>query len=125
MTIILLHKHYDEAQLQAVTDQMRRLGAPQIKAIYDHSNSMWIALEGCHRLRAAHALGITPQLIDVGIYDDDGFIDREAMDGLTINSLTDNDNLQDDPESTVGDHLDYVGRAWDLAVLDFANDDDE
>ena len=118
MTIILLHKHYDQQHLAEVTQQMRELGAPSIRGIHDISNGTFIALEGCHRVRAAKELGHTPDLVDVGIYGEDGYIDREAMDDLTINSLTSDDNLIDDPESTVGDHLDYVGRAFGLAIID-------
>jgi hypothetical protein len=118
MTIILLHKHYDQSHLAAVTTQIRELGAPAIRVIRDISNDTVIALEGCHRIRAAKDLGLTPELVDVGIYDEDGYIDQAAMAELTINSLTSDDNLIDDPESTVGDHLDYVGRAFGLAIID-------
>jgi hypothetical protein len=119
MTIVLLHKHYSEEQLAAVTATMRELGAPAIRGIRDISNSTFIALEGCHRIRAAKALSLTPELIDVGQYDEDGYIDRDAMADVTINSLTGSDNLTDDPDATVGEHLDHVGRAYGLAIIDF------
>lgn len=63
MTIKLLHNHYDEKKLQAVIEEMKVLGAPVIHAIYD--GEIYAALEGCHRLRAAHALGLTPEIIEV------------------------------------------------------------
>lgn len=122
MTIILLHKHYDDAHLSEVSKKMLELGAPVIRGIHDRTTGSFLALEGCHRIRAAKALGITPELVDVGIYDEDGYIDFDAMEGLTINSLTDEDNMQDDPDATVGDHLDYIGHAWGLAIIEFEED---
>jgi hypothetical protein len=122
MTVVLLHSHYDSEHLADVTRQMRELGAPSIRGIHDIINGMFIALEGCHRVRAAKDLGLAPELVDVGIYDEDGYIDRVSMAELTINSLTSDDNVIDDPESTVGDHLDYVGRAFGLAIIDLEDE---
>lgn len=124
MTIILLHKHFDRDHLAEVTDKMRALGAPSIKAIWDKAEGMWRALEGCHRIRAARELGLTPKMVDVGSYDDDGYIDRAALEGVTINSLTDDDNLIDDPESTVIDHLDDPNAVFNNAYVDFETEED-
>jgi hypothetical protein len=44
--------------LEAVQREMRTRGAPTIRAWWD--GEKWIALEGSHRLAAAHALDLTP-----------------------------------------------------------------
>lgn len=46
----------DMLHLKMVTEDMIRLGAPKIR-IVRHSMGFWVALEGCHRMRAAHDLG--------------------------------------------------------------------
>lgn len=51
--------------LADVTEQMKRLGTPTIHAVWIEAHGVWQALEGCHRLRAAHALGLTPIIIPV------------------------------------------------------------
>ncbi len=65
MDISLYHTHYSEQHLADVTEQMRTLGAPQIRAIWSEVYGIWMAVEGCHRLRAAVALGLTPEIIDI------------------------------------------------------------
>lgn len=65
MEIALFHKHYDETHLEEVKAKMLTLGAPKIRAIWSDAYDMWMAVEGCHRLRAAAALGIRPIIIDV------------------------------------------------------------
>jgi vesicle coat complex subunit len=65
MDIILYHKHYDKKHLAAVKAQMETLGAPTIKAIWSEVYGAWMAVEGCHRLRAAEVLGMTPVIEDV------------------------------------------------------------
>lgn len=65
MEIALLHKHYNEAHLETVKGEMMKLGAPKIRAIWSEAYAMWMAVEGCHRLRAAEALGISPIIINV------------------------------------------------------------
>jgi hypothetical protein len=65
MDVILYHKHYDKDHLNAVKAEMETLGTPTIKAIWNEVHSAWMAIEGCHRLRAAAELGITPNIEDV------------------------------------------------------------
>lgn len=65
MDIILYHNHYDIQHLNAVAAQMQTLGAPAIRAIWSDVYGAWMAVEGCHRVRAAKALGLTPTIIDV------------------------------------------------------------
>lgn len=66
--IYLVHKHYDAAHLETVKAEMLKLGAPTIKAFWDEALNAWVAVEGCHRLRAAKALSVTP-VIDQVNYD--------------------------------------------------------
>ncbi len=75
MIIILPHAHYDAGKLAAVTVEMKAMGAPTIKAIDcgDH----YVALEGTHRIRAAHALGLVP-VIEAVEYDADAETDDVA-----------------------------------------------
>ncbi|MDD2794397.1 hypothetical protein [Acidocella sp.] len=75
MHIILPHAHFDAAHLEAVKAEMLTLGAPAILAIDcgDH----YVALEGAHRIRAAHDLGLTPVIIEVE-YDADAETDDVA-----------------------------------------------
>ena len=70
MRVILLHEHYDDGHLAQVTEEMRILGAPRILAAWVECFGAWVALEGCHRLRAAHALGLTPEMVPFE-YDDE------------------------------------------------------
>jgi len=48
---------------------MVELGAPSIKAVYMPLWDAWAALEGCHRLRAAYALGLVPEIEEIGYSD--------------------------------------------------------
>lgn len=64
MYIILPHDHYDADHLAAVKAEMQVRGAPVIKAVSLDGDALYAALEGAHRIRAAHALGLTP-VIDV------------------------------------------------------------
>ena len=65
LNIVLLHRHYDDDHLAAVKNQMLKLGAPKIRCIWSEINGLWMAVEGCHRLRAALAIGITPVIINI------------------------------------------------------------
>jgi len=65
MRINLLHNHYNEEKLSQVMDQMKKMGAPEIRAIWSEVHGEWMAVEGCHRLRAAAALGIQPVIINI------------------------------------------------------------
>ena len=65
MEIALFHNHYNEAHLEEVKSIMLVKGAPKIRAIWSEAYGLWMAIEGCHRLRAAEALGIRPIIIDV------------------------------------------------------------
>ena len=64
LDIILAHAYYDAQHLSDVTAEMRTLGAPTIRAVH-LDGDLWLALEGCHRIRAALTLGLTPDLIEM------------------------------------------------------------
>lgn len=64
MTIVTpLHWYYRPSHLEHVIGEMRRRGAPRLRAHFD--GEVWYAREGTHRLRACLALGIAPVLVPV------------------------------------------------------------
>jgi hypothetical protein len=65
MEIVLYHNHYNQDHLETVKTEMQNLGTPTIKAIWSEVYNMWMAVEGCHRIRAAKALGLTPEIDDI------------------------------------------------------------
>lgn len=65
MQIIPPHAYFDAEHLERVKDEMAVLGAPRIKAVWVESHGAWVALEGCHRIRAAAALGLVPEIDEV------------------------------------------------------------
>jgi hypothetical protein len=67
VTVIVnpLHGYYRPEHLQHVTEEMRRLGPPVLRACWDAEAGIWHAREGTHRLRAAKALGLVPVLVPV------------------------------------------------------------
>lgn len=76
MQIALIHNHFDTDHLAQVKAEMALLGAPKIKAVYSDALDVWVALEGCHRIRAAKDLGLTPEIEEV-----------EYSDTVTTNDL--------------------------------------
>ncbi len=65
MKVILLHSYFDPLHLDEVREEMRRRGAPRIRGFWSTTYNMWMAIEGCHRLRAAKELGLTPTMKDI------------------------------------------------------------
>ena len=65
MRIALVHKHFNEKHLEAVKAEMAKLGAPVIKAVWMECHGHYAALEGCHRIRAAKELCLTPVIEEV------------------------------------------------------------
>ena len=65
MKIALIHDYFDVTHLAEVSAQMRVMGAPTIHAVWMEVYGAWVALEGCHRLRAAQALGLVPEIVEV------------------------------------------------------------
>lgn len=91
MRIILVHDDYDENHLAEVTEKMKKLGAPEIRAVWVEAYGSWVALEGCHRLRAAKDLGLTPIIISVDWSESVTLISMglDYQDPLTIAELVD------------------------------------
>jgi hypothetical protein len=87
MNIILPHAHFDESHLAEVKNEMLRLGAPTVKAI--DCGDFLVALEGSHRLLAAHDLGLTP------IIDEVEYSDTVMTDDIVPGSYDDNHTLSD------------------------------
>lgn len=69
MTAIVAINEADAAHLAEVVAEMQVLGAPVLRCIRDEAQGIVLALEGSHRLAAAHQLGLTPVLQMIG--DDD------------------------------------------------------
>lgn len=65
MNVMLYHKHFSAQHLDEVKQEMIKRGTPTIKAVWSEAYGMWMAIEGCHRIRAAKALGLTPVIKDV------------------------------------------------------------
>jgi hypothetical protein len=70
MMVALVHDHYDAKHLQDVKEYMMSAGAPKIRVVWIECYGLYAAIEGCHRLRAAYDLGITPDF-DIVDYDTD------------------------------------------------------
>lgn len=65
MRINLLHNHYNEQHLDQVKDEMKKRGEPIIRAIWSEIHGEWMAVEGSHRIRAAHELGMGVNIEDI------------------------------------------------------------
>jgi hypothetical protein len=70
MKIALVHNHFSPEHLAEVIEQMKTLGAPKIHAVWMECYDHYAALEGCHRIRAAKELGLTPEIIEVDYSDE-------------------------------------------------------
>ena len=89
MQIALVHNHYSPEHLETVVSEMRELGAPVIKAVWMECWGVWAALEGCHRIRAAAQLGLTPEIEEIE-YDSDYVTD----DGYSAEEIADEANTK-------------------------------
>ena len=96
MTIALVHGHFNQDHLDEVKNEMSILGAPTIKAVWMEQYDMYVAIEGCHRIRAAKELGLTPVIDEIEY-------SEELVDGM-------------DGEWTVADICDDAHRA---VTIDF------
>lgn len=97
-TIALYHKQYDPKHLEEVKSEMLKLGAPEIRAIWSEVYGVWMAVEGCHRLRAAHELGLTPVIINV-TSEETITIQNDEQD-VTVNTLDETIELTDNITKT-------------------------
>jgi len=100
--IILAHNYFDPKGLIDVISDMQKMGAPKIRIVH-FENNVYQAIEGCHRLRAAAALGVTP--------------DFEELDGGTLRSEVDGLDYDDgnDPSTTT---VNSIGD-WENTTLTF------
>lgn len=94
MKIALTHNHFDTEKLSAVKAEMQVLGAPTIKAVWMECWGLWAALEGCHRIRAAHELGLIPEIEEIEYSEDVTTADiglADAFDGdvYTVAAIAD------------------------------------
>lgn len=90
--IILLHRHFFADHLEAVKSEMLVLGAPTIRAVWNEGLGVWIALEGCHRLRACVELGIEPVVKEVEFTPESMVIEDLGLkleDEMTLEELID------------------------------------
>ena len=68
MMMIVAPHQPEEKKLEKVITDMKVMGAPTIKAYFD--GEKYCACEGSHRIAAAHALGLTPEIELVGWSDE-------------------------------------------------------
>lgn len=60
-SVFAKHAPYEDGQLGRVVEEMRTMGAPTIRVI-EWFGDLY-ALEGSHRLAAAHHLGLVPKFV--------------------------------------------------------------
>lgn len=71
MTLVLLHIHYSTEHLEHVKSEMAKLGSPRLRGV--NMGDCVYLLEGCHRARAAAALGVTVEVEEIDYnYERDG-----------------------------------------------------
>ncbi len=61
-TVYAKHLPYDDGHLGPVLDEMQLCGPPTLRCV-KVSDTVWVALEGSHRLAACAELGIEPKLV--------------------------------------------------------------
>lgn len=94
MKVALVHKHYDEKHLEEVKADMVIRGYPAIHAVWMEAYNLYAALEGCHRIRAAKELGLTPKIIEVEYSDEmaSTVLGYDGDEDYTISSICDDAN---------------------------------
>lgn len=75
MTMIYTIHAPEEKKLASVIEEMRQLGAPRIQVV--DCGDYYMALEGSHRIAAAHALGLEPEL---QVHEQDDILDVSGFD---------------------------------------------
>jgi hypothetical protein len=83
MKIALVHNHFDVEHLETVKNEMLKLGAPKIKAVWMEVYDCYAALEGCHRIRGAKELGLTIEIEEVE------YSNEIAFDDFTVSQIAD------------------------------------
>lgn len=91
MEIIIINPT-DSAHLAEVTAEMAERGAPTIQAVWMDVFGAWVALEGSHRLTAAEALGLEPEIAEVDYDEETTLADLgcdDSGDGFTVADICD------------------------------------
>ena len=70
MRIALVTNVYETEKVEVVKKEMLTLGAPEINAVWMECYGHWVAIEGCHRLRAAFELGLVPEINEIEYSDE-------------------------------------------------------
>ena len=70
MTVALVSNGFNKEKLEAVKKEMALLGAPVISAVWMEVYNCFAAMEGCHRIRAAKELGLTPIIKEIEYSDE-------------------------------------------------------
>ena len=86
-TVILLHAYYDEEHLKEVVSEMKTMGTPVIRGFYCECFGAFLALEGCHRIRAAKQLGLVPVFEEVE-FEDITEVVNDVCDGILVDDDT-------------------------------------
>lgn len=82
----------EPTHLASVIEAMQDLGASTIKAVWMEVWGAWVALEGSHRLAAASALGVTPELEEIDYDETTSLADLgcdDSGDGFTVADICD------------------------------------
>jgi len=69
LNIIIPHAA-NPTHLAEVTDEMQSLGAPVIRAFWSEAYGAFVAVEGSHRVVAAHRLGLIPEVEEIEMVED-------------------------------------------------------
>lgn len=64
MLVCPLHWYFNPGHLAEVEAEMLRRGPPRLRGHLDAETGVFLLVEGTHRIRAAHRLGLAPVLID-------------------------------------------------------------
>lgn len=65
MKVALVSTVHEEEKLVKVIEEMKTLGAPIVHAVWMECYQMYAAINGTHRLLAAKALGLVPEIEEV------------------------------------------------------------
>lgn len=87
--VILLHASFDQQHLDEVISEMQTLGTPTVRVIWSEVYGAYLALEGCHRIRAAKQLGLVPVFEEVE-FEDVTEVVNDVCDGI----LEDDDTFE-------------------------------
>jgi hypothetical protein len=65
---LVLHHGVDSYRIESVKLEMQRRGPPRV-AVFELDDGRFVAVEGVHRLTAAHQLGVAPTLMTLSNVD--------------------------------------------------------